>query len=257
MPAQNLPGLTLDRSHRLSDGLLSWFPMNEQSGAGLRDVVTGKVSTALNVSAGWRTGSPLGGGVLLDGTDDYAPFTVAATLTGWSMVAWIRPDAWSAISPYESTIMAAYGAPPYARVFFGHGGSAANKQHLSIDSGYATNTTTIDQTAGKWIHVVGTCDAVAQKIYVNGQLIGAGAGAAPITSVGTYYIGSLPGYGRYFSGGMAHARFYGRVLDAREVAQLYTDPLAGALAPSRAARFYVQGFKAAWASRSNQIIGGG
>jgi len=59
--------------------------MNEKAGPGLVDVVTGRPIVALNMSAGWRTGSPLGGAVLFDGTDDYVPFTVAVTVSGWSM----------------------------------------------------------------------------------------------------------------------------------------------------------------------------
>jgi hypothetical protein len=235
----NLPGLVLDRAHPLSRGLVGWWPMNEGGGAGLRDMVTGAVSVGVNTAASWRIGSPLGAGVLLDGTDDYAAFSVAQVFAGWSMSAWVRPDAWQGSAPYERSIMGSYTNPPYARLMFGGGGSSGNQARLSVDNGYATLTTTVDQTLAKWIHVVGTCDAVAQKCYVNGALIGSGAGGTMVSTVGTYHIGAVNALGRYFSGGMAHARFYGRVLDAREAAELYVNPMAGARAPFSIARTFI------------------
>lgn len=238
MATPNIPGLALDYAHPLSRGLVRWYPMNEGAGNGLRDVVSGAVSVGVNTAASWRIGSPLGAGVLLDGTDDYAAFTVAQVFTGWSMSAWVRPDAWQGSAPYERSIMGSYSNPPLARLMFGGGGSSGNQARLSVDNGNATLTTTVDQTLGRWIHVVGTCDAVSQKCYVNGALIGSGASGAMVSTVGTYHIGAVNTLGRYFSGGMAHARFYGRVLDAREAAELYVNPFAGALAPVRTARAY-------------------
>ena len=231
MATPNIPGLLLDRAHPLTRGLVGWWPMNEGAGAGLRDVVTGQVSVGTNVAAGWRTGGPQGSAALFDGSNDYAPFTVAGVFTGWSMVAWVRPDAWAAGSPFESSIMGSYTNPPYARMFFGGSGLVGNQARISVDNGYATLTTTVDQTLGRWIHVVGTCDATAQRVYVNGALIGSGAGGTMVSTVGTYHIGAVNALGRYFTGAMCHARFYGRVLSAAEAAQLYAEPMAGARAP--------------------------
>ena len=44
--------------------------------------------------------------------------------------------------------------------------------------------------------------------------------------------------GFWLAGQMANWRLYNRALDAREVEQLYIDPLAGALVPSRLTRLY-------------------
>lgn len=240
MIRNNLPGAVLDPAHPLSSGLVGWWPMNENAGNGLYDLVSGKVSVGTNVAAGWRTGSPLGGGVLFDGIDDYASFSIAKTYSGWSMSFWIRPDAWGLSSPYERTLMGCYDGVTYARMMFGGGTLAANKQRISIDSGYATLTTTVDQSLYVWIHVVGTCDAVSQRVYVNGSLIGSGNGALPISTSGTYQIGALPGYGRYFSGAMCNVRIYNRALSYDEVRMLYTQPLAGLMTqPSRPARHFI------------------
>jgi len=135
--------------------------------------------------------------------------------------------------------MGGYAGPPYIRMMFGGGGLIGNQARLSVDNGYATLTTTVDQVLDRWIHVVGTCDAVSQKCYVNGALIGSGASSGPMTSAGTLHIGALSGYGRYFSGGMAHVRLYSRVLDARDVVHLYTEPMAGARVQSGARRYYI------------------
>jgi len=223
----------INPAHPICQGLLHWWPMDEGSGAGLADMVGPQTTIQVSGYAAPGSGRILGprnagSALLLDGADDYAPFPVPAHLSAWSICGWIRPDAWESSSPYERTIMGVY-TTNYARMMFGGGGSSGNKQRLAVDTGYATYISTVDQTLGAWIYVCGTADASRLRIYVNGAEIGNGASAATMQNSGTWNIGKLTSYGRYFSGGMAHMRLYSRLISAAEALQLYADPWIGAL----------------------------
>lgn len=234
----NLSGLSNVRrvllpDHPLSQSLLHWWPMNEGVGDSLSDLVgpqTRLTISGYSLPSSGRISGPNANGsaLLMDGSNDYAPFDVASHLTAWSVCVWARPDAWEASSPYERTLIGIYTSN-YARMMFGGGGASGNKQRLSIDTGYATYISTVDQTLGAWIHVVGTADATRLRIYVNGVEIGNGASSATMQNSGTWNIGKLSSYGRYFSGGMAHCRLYSKVLSATAVAQLYADRWAGSI----------------------------
>jgi hypothetical protein len=217
----NIPGLVLDRAHPLSRGLAHWWPMNEGSGNGLRDMVTGAVSVGVNTAASWRIGSPLGAGVLFDGSDDYLSYTMPEGKE-WSASVWLRPDSWASGSPYENTIFGInnVGGDIYARMFFGWGALSANKGKLAIDTGYSGFYYDVVQTLGKWIHVAGTATVNRIVLYVNGSPVQSAAGNSNFDMGGTYNLANLTGYSRYYSGAMSHFRQYARELSAAEVAQL-------------------------------------
>ncbi len=219
--------------HPLSQSLLHWWPMNEGVGDTLSDLVGPQTRLTINgysLPSSGRINGPNANGsaLLMDGSDDYAPFEVPSHLSAWSVSVWVRPDAWQASSPYERTLIGVYTSN-YARIMFGGGGASGNKQRLAIDTGYATYISTVDQTLGAWIHVVGTADAIRLRLYVNGAEIGNGASAATMQNSGTWNIGKLSSYGRFFIGGMAHCRLYSTVLSATAVAQLYADRWAGSI----------------------------
>jgi len=96
------------------------------------------------------------------------------------------------------------------------------------------------ESLDKWHLAVATFDKVSAKMYSDGRLTDSKAYTTAIAqtdtplNIGVYY--DVP-YAHV--GPLAHARLYNRCLDAREVQQLYANPLAGALAPSRVARAYV------------------
>lgn len=77
---------------------------------------------------------------------------------------------------------------------------------------------------GEWTHLVVTDDTHISKMYINGEVVGTGAGeATSITTnlrIGTRYTNS-----GYFSGMMDEVRLYNRALSVEEVAALYRSGL--------------------------------
>ena len=93
---------------------------------------------------------------------------------------------------------------------------------------------------GKPEFVVASWSGGVNKIYIDGALRDSNSASNPtVTDNGlSLYIGRRSDATIPFAGSMWHLRIYSRCLDAREVAQLYADPLAGAFAPVRASRYY-------------------
>jgi hypothetical protein len=97
MPAQNLPGLMLDRSHPLARGLVGWWPLNEGGGTRVADVGSYQNPGAFgnitpSSTSGW-SGGPHGRAVRFDGSDDIisVPHSASLALTGdMSACAWVN-----------------------------------------------------------------------------------------------------------------------------------------------------------------------
>ena len=235
MPAQNLPGLILDRANPLARGLVGWWPLNEGGGSGVADVTgTGKPSpfaTGTNLPK-W-VGFVRGGSALeFDGVDDTVTpvskysFNIGAEDFGMSV--WYRT---TGVGTYIA--MANYSAG--ANWWFG-----IQTGLITFSNNGPQIQTATTSNDGRWHHAVATRASGVVSVYVDGALGVSGSLAGTTNPNGTFYLGAFVIPGSYpWPGGMAHARFYSRALSAREVAQLYADPLAGALASVRASRLIV------------------
>ena len=120
---------------------------------------------------------------------------------------------------------------------------------------------------GRWYFVALSYSATAGLTgYVDGVIDGtAAANGSPTTGSTFANIGShsqaLAGgsSGRFFNGLIDDVKVYNRVLSANEIRQLYQLGRGGMYQRRRRRRLYAAqaGFKAAWALRRSQIIGGG
>ena len=233
MPAQNLPGLVLDRAHPLVRGLVGWWPMNEGAGTRINDLSGfGNHGTLTSGAKMW--GSSLGGGIYLDGTDDYAliPHSPSLAIVGdITLSCWVN----SAFGSFGMLInKGASGVTnPYQFFVFGGGGNRiVARGNGTVEAAFYATDSGIPLS--KWTHVVATMSGTTAYHYRNGVPGGSGALSTTVAdSGGALYLGRR-GDGYYTQMLMAHARIYNRALSAVEVAQLYADPLAGALAPVRA-----------------------
>lgn len=90
----------------------------------------------------------------------------------WSLAAWVR---WESSGGGTSRVVMAIGD-----------GSANRTPHLStqntdkwrLGTGGADIDATTGPSIGVWYHLVGTCDGVNLKLYVNGELVASGANAS-------------------------------------------------------------------------------
>lgn len=117
-------------------------------------------------------------------------------------------------------------------------------------------------TAGQWYHLAAQHSPAGLRVFVNGVLDGSAAYTAdPNVAAGSFWIGGQNGYSnRYFSGFIDDARLYNRALTAPEVRQLYIGGRGFGLIPERPrhrSKVAAAGFKAYWARRQSQLIGGG
>lgn len=115
-------------------------------------------------------------------------------------------------------------------------------------------------TANAWNHVVCTYDGSTSRIYLNGVELSSTATWGKSNAAASFEIGRVNFSGGFFYNGNGRqiddVRRYSRAITAREVRLLYSRRgIAYELAPRRLGR--VTGFKAYWAARKAQIIGGG
>lgn len=234
MPAQNLPGLMLNRAHPLARGLVRWWPMNEGAGYRIYDVATRTYATFPTSGATW-SGGAAGSSILLDGANYLTVVNpTAADLPSGagarSMSILVRP---SSISAGYHWGAAMGSAAPSLTTMIGRNGStlygAFYANDLSVANFFA---------AGKWASIVLTYDGVTAFLYGNGSLLTSGAKTLSLT-LNLFYIGNMVSGSELWDGNVSHLRIYNRALSAVEVAQLYADPLAGARAPVSAARYFV------------------
>ena len=245
MPAQNLPGLMLDYAHPLARGLVGWWPLNEGGGERVTDISGngnhGLINSVLpGATSGWKGGA-LGRSLAMDGTDDYVlvPHSASLAITGPLTISFFA--VLTSVANYRFPITKCATGTPYAAPY-----------DVQWNIGDATvqlyRGTTITHSAvsgavtplGVPIHIVAVDDRTTANVWTNGA-----AGPTPLASSGwsiadagdPLYIGKRRD-GYPFAGQMSHVRIYNRALSAAEIAQLYADPLAGALAPARASRYY-------------------
>jgi hypothetical protein len=251
MPAQNIPGLMLDRAHPLSRGLVGWWPMNEGGGTRINDLVSGNYGTfgsgiTQSTTAGW-SGGPFGRSVGTDAVDDIitVPHSAALALTGdmtistWLYTRLAAGPTYQAFSS-KGVVGVGYASPWIAMIWtdatiiisYGNGAGAAN---VWSTGGTVPST--------QWFNLSIVRKGTAVTFYKNGAQLGAAGdiGAQAVADAGTAYLigGRTPGTLYGMNGWQCHHRLYNRALGVSEIEQLYTDPLAGALAPSRVSRFYV------------------
>jgi hypothetical protein len=174
---------------------------------------------------------------MFDGTNDAVTVPTAAPLqiTGpISVCGWVNIPALSGY--YIMTEKGAAYPNPYA-IVTEPGGTVEWLRGNGASQNYVISTGAI--AAGVWQFIVGTWVDGVFRIYLNGRFDNSAASSPACTDDGqALYMGMRRDGAAPMPGRIAHIRLYNRALSAREVAQLYADPLAGALAPVRAARYY-------------------
>jgi hypothetical protein len=253
MPAQNLPGMVLDRAHPLSRGLVGWWPMNEGAGTRINDISgKGNHGTISGVSqsstSGW-TGGPVGGALRFDATDDLVTVPHSSSL---NVAAEFSVSCWVSINTtanYPTFVMKGNGGAGYAGPFhflyesIGGYWLFATGNGLNAQNAVAYGTAA---TLGRIYHIVGVHTGGAgtgatDLFYQDGKLVRSGTTGIPVVNNGTALGigGRTPGTLYGLNDRIYGVRMWDRALSAVEVAQLYADPLAGARAPVSAARYFV------------------
>lgn len=246
----------------LTRGLVACWPMNEGVGARVQNIVTGQWYTS---TLTWvRDSSPFAvqKGARFSGYVDLGTLPRMIGVPAFSFVCWNLATA----------------GGDGASLFTCHGGSAgwgvavgtqaANKVAFQPNgSGNVNGSAAVAVNDGYWHHVAVTTTGVSGapvNFYLDGLDNGTstlGATIAQSTS-STCAIGNS---GQGTDGYVSTVMIYNRVITANEIAALYRQPMgifqpSRSLIPQQRGRFGWNGaagssFQAAWARRSNQVIG--
>lgn len=239
MPAQNLPGLILDYGHPLTRGLVAWYPLNEGAGRRASDISgNGNHGTQIADPTWAGAGGRLAGHALtLNGSSQYISVptsTSLAILGDMTMACWLRIASYNWHMLFTKTNSGTPG--PYSAYV------NAVRGTIEFHRGNGTLDAYVESTnpgpVNLWQFVAVTMAGTSVQHYLNGAANGSGTISTTIGDSGNAMRLGNRADGFWLAGQMANWRLYNRALDAREVEQLYIDPMAGALVPSRLTRLY-------------------
>jgi len=240
MPAQNLPGLVLDRAHPLARGLAAWYPFNEGAGRRANDISgNGNHGTQLLDPAWTGTGGKLTGSALtLNGSTQYVSVPTSASLAivgDMTMVCWLKISAYNWHMLFVKS-NAGNAGPYMAYVNQVRGTIEFHRGNGTLDA-YVESTN--PGALNIWYCIAVTMTGTAVQHYLNGATNGSGTLSTTIGDSGTVLRLGNRSDGFWLGGQMANWRLYNRALSAAEVAQLYAEPLAGARAPFSISRTFI------------------
>jgi len=198
--------------------------------------------------------------VSLPGTSSLTPSTI--TFSGWFR----RPSTW------EITGNCLFWAKPNAS-FDGNGfyvepcSSSFSNNTLVVTNGAATSYLRLNQPGNTsfalntWTHFAFTLARGAGQFYLNGLPFSTSVVGTPAitgTNDAKYLYSNSPGYGNFTPGQADDIRIFRSVLTAADFREIYQ--LGRGNMPMLRRRRYTEeaaGFKAYWARRQSQLIGGG
>ncbi len=168
-------------------------------------------------------------GIWFSGKETFASTVkVPASLAGnssFTIAAWLyNPD----ISRYEPFLSWSQGNQDLTRAVFGYGadrGQGAIAHGAWPDVAYKTVP-----AAGQWQHIAYTFDGYWERIYVNGKEVQAAQKMLFVRTGDSFSLGGLTNANQFFSGALNNLKVYDQSLTAPEVAALFEQPTANAVA---------------------------
>lgn len=229
-------------------GLVGYYPMDENTGTTTADASQYENDGIFNEAATWYADGKLGSAVSVEGfTNDASAVLVPDNSNlpsgnAMTIEAWVSQDIsmtniaiathwdYSGALPDRSGSWALQtGADNNLRMFIADSQTDTGENYVDTDS----NTWNVFDT---WRHVVVVYDGTQSqankvKVYIDGVPVGSTAyGTLPATlqnSDGALSIGSFPGLGRAFHGGIDHVKLFNRALSSAEISAEYTAQNAG------------------------------
>lgn len=245
-------------SHPLSRGLVGHWLMNEKSGGFAYDCVN-NITGSLAGSASWNPGlfgpalnfTGASGDSLNLGSP--AKLRMETTLT---VAAWICPRTSFAGNAriYSHGDVASPPFNEYAMLT-----AASGAIRFECTTNVTNDYTALDSNGllplDTWSHAAITYDGANMRIYLKGREDNSTAKTGTIsTADNDSFIGGQDA--NVFTGLISDVRVYNRTLTAPEIAWLYAEPFADMIQIRTPLTKKPAAFKAAWAYRATQIVGG-
>lgn len=204
-----------------------------------------------------------------DGTNDHVVVpssSLFATSGGanWSISGWAFIKSTAAVQTVVCRGQNAMAQRDYI-LYYNGGANARFELQNSNGAIFPTITTATGSVAqNTWYHVAGTCDVSGNAVlYLNGFSKATGSLRTDVTTNNNRSVTfgaafDAPTTQYYLNGLLDDLRVYNRVITAAEVKTLAARRgIAYELAPRKVSRIFTGGFRAYWATRKAQIIGGG
>ena len=217
---------TASQATALMSGCQAWYPLTEGTGTTATCIMGHSAHNGtLDTGVTWEA-SERGTAAKFDGTNNAKITLGSEPVSGQtiSVSAWVYSEETSGVQAIYCSRQS--GFPDSKNYLFYN----ANTPRFSWDqyqpSGGGTDSGTISDARGRWVHVVATQDATTSKIYVDGELKGSAASETYSSTAGAYYIGYRYS-AQVMTGSIQNLRVWDRVLSADEALLLYERPWEG------------------------------
>jgi len=224
----------LNPAHPLSRGLVGYWLFNEGAGSRANDISGyGNHGTLKNMlpnvqGSGWG-GSKFGGGLQVDGVNDYVDCGNGDSLNitdAISVEAWVKVLSNGYVTRGGIFSRLATSSPWNGYVFDYSLGNDGKLSFFNAGSGWMYSDGNISD--GQWHHCVVAGSGTSGAFYIDGQQSGTFTFGNAGSYLGDAFIGkNYDDY--YFDGSIDSVRIYNRALAAAEVQQLYHDPFCNLL----------------------------
>ncbi|MBK8399215.1 MAG: Ig-like domain-containing protein [Leptospiraceae bacterium] len=199
----------------INEGLIAYYPLNKIpiDNAGTNHLT---ISGSATLTTG-RFNEANGAYNFVSGSYLSNPTSPTVNITNVSLAAWVK---WNgAGTGNEQQILAVGGLSNGYSLLLRN--SIGNKLTiLQQNSAWGVNCQFTLPT-NIWTHITATSSSAGNwKMYINGKHICSESIAAPITPSGNISVGGLPSLNQFFSGAIAEARVYTRVLNDGEINEL-------------------------------------
>jgi hypothetical protein len=197
------------------------------------------------------------GALDFDGVNDFVSLPNASYINGkYTFSAWFNLSA----AGNSNYIFSHSATSEYELRFFGSS-RRLQQQHGFPTAGFVTVTAPVANAAtlGQWFHGASTFDGSTVRLYQNGLLVASGNSTLQ-PAISSLRIGNRPGVGLYFPGQLDDLIVFNDALTANEIAQVYRLGRGYGVFPEPdfdEGFAAAAGFKAYWARRQSQLIGGG
>jgi hypothetical protein len=220
-------GLTVTSSSSGTSGPIVKLALDEGTGTTANDGSGNGNNGTLQNGPTWTTGKS-GGALNFDGSNDTLFIANSASLnsinTGLTFAAWVYRN--STQSGFVSVAAREVGTTYYEHFYFGFE-NGNYRWFVNTTGGYSSVSMGGSSPTGQWVHVAGTYDGAAVKLYVNGvqqfSTPHSGTFAADTTGVtiGASHNASSHAAEEAFNGKVDDVAIHSYALTAQQVQQLY------------------------------------
>jgi hypothetical protein len=195
-------------------GLVGWWKLDGEMGGATADSSGRGYHGLVHGNPQWVPGR-VGGGLLVNGVDDYVDTDCQEALAYWTVSTWVQsaaaPTGALASGPVHRQANYQLNWNHETPAFRGAAGVRIAKTWYPASFGALEAST--------WYHLAATFDGAALRAYVNGELVTTNAKAVgvPDTEPTTLKIGRHSALPQFFGGTIDEVRIYNRALTQQEI----------------------------------------